>query len=107
MSDYIEFLKEMFAEFGDIRARKMFGGHGIYHNDLMIGLVADDMLYLKVDAVSVRQFNDRGLTQFMYQKGQKMVGMSYYQAPEEALEDPSEMRHWAALAYEAALRSRN
>ncbi|HBN14895.1 MAG: transcriptional regulator [Gammaproteobacteria bacterium] len=107
MSDYIEFLKEMFAEFGDIRARKMFGGHGIYHNDLMIGLVADDMLYLKVDAVSVRQFNDRCLTQFMYQKGQKMVGMSYYQAPEEALEDPSEMRHWAALAYEAALRSRN
>ncbi len=27
MCNYIEFLKEMFAEFGDIRARKMFGGH--------------------------------------------------------------------------------
>ena len=72
MCNYIEFLKEMFAEFGDIRARKMFGGHGIYHNDLMIGLVADDMLYLKVDAVTVSKFRHRGMSQFMYQKGQKM-----------------------------------
>ena len=31
--------------------------------------------------------------------------MSFYLAAEEALEDPSEMRKWAQLAYDAALRS--
>ncbi len=106
MNEYVEFLKEIFSEFGEIRSRKMFGGHGIYHNNLMIGLVADDTLYLKVDSKSVSQFEEHGLSQFMYPKGQKMVGISYYLAPEEALEDPSEMRHWAKLAYDAALRSR-
>lgn len=106
MSEYVAYLKELFSEFGEIRARKMFGGHGIYHGEVMIGLVADDELYLKVDASSLSLFEQHGLSQFVYQKGQRTVGISYYQAPEEALEDPVEMRHWARLAYEAALRSR-
>ena len=95
-----------FREFGPISVRKMFGGHGIFYERLMIGLVADDMLYLKVDAHSVPRFEKRGLAQFKYSKGDKVVGMSYYLAPEEALDNPSEMREWAKLAYEAALRSR-
>jgi DNA transformation protein len=106
MSEYLEYLHEAFSEFGAIRSKRMFGGHGIYHDDVMIGLVAAEMLYLKVDSESVAAFEARELTQFKYPKGQKMVGMSYYLAPEEALEDPSEMRHWAKLAYDAALRSR-
>jgi len=31
-------------------ARAMFGGHGLYLDALMVGLVADDVLYLKTDA---------------------------------------------------------
>ena len=106
MSEFVEYLKEMFREFGSVNARKMFGGHGIYFDGVMIGLVADDTLYLKVDAESVPKFTESGLSQFEYPKGDKMVGMSYYLAPEEALEDPTEMRKWAQLAYEAALRAR-
>ncbi len=106
MSEFVEYLKEVFLEFGSVTARKMFGGHGIYHDGVMIGLVADDTLYLKVDAKSVSKFDTQGLTQFMYTKGGKQVGMSYYLAPEEALDDPAEMKLWAQLAYEAALRSR-
>ena len=106
MSEYLDYLQEVFSEFGGISSRKMFGGHGIYHDGVIIGLVASDMLYLKVDSESVAEFEDHGLAQFTYPKGQKTVGMSYYLAPEEALEDPSEMHRWAKLAYEAALRSR-
>ena len=84
----------------------MFGGHGIFFDGLMIGLVADDRLYLKVDAQSVANFTDRNLPQFQYPKGDKLVGMSYYLATDEELEEPSEMRRWAELAYEAATRSR-
>jgi len=106
MSEFVEYLKEVFREFGPISARRMFGGHGVYFDGVMIGLVADDTLYLKVDEQSAPEFIDYGLTQFMYPKGDKMVGMSYYLAPEEALEDPSEMRLWAQRAYDAALRSK-
>jgi DNA transformation protein len=106
MSEYLEFLKESFSEFGEVSSRKMFGGHGIYYDGVMIGLVASSGLYLKVDSETVPRFAEQGSTQFKYPKGEKMVGMSYYLAPEEALEDPSEMREWAQLAYDAALRSR-
>ncbi len=49
MSEFVDYLKEVFEQFGQIRARKMFGGYGIYHDGVMFGLVADDTLYLKAD----------------------------------------------------------
>ena len=107
MSEFVEYLEEAFRDFGPISARRMFGGHGIYYDGVMIGLVADDILYLKADTASAPRFLEAGLAQFKYQKRDKLVGMSYYQAPEEALEDPTEMREWAQLAYRAALRAAN
>jgi DNA transformation protein len=106
MSEFTDYLSELLADFGEIHARKMFGGYGIYHQGLMFGLVADNTLYLKADAQSAPAFTARGLPAFMYQKGQRRVQMSYYQAPEEALDHPEEMRTWAQLAYDAALRNR-
>lgn len=106
MSEFVEYLKEVFEHFGPIRARRMFGGYGIYHNDFMFGLVADDVLYLKADDESVHFFTDRDLGQFQYVNKGKMVGMSYYQAPEEIFDDPDEARAWALRAYEAAVRAR-
>ena len=106
MSEFVEYLKEAFRDFGPISPRKMFGGHGIYYDGLMIALVADEVLYLKVDAASTPTFLKHGLSQFKYPKGDKLVAMSYYQAPDEALEDPAKMREWAQLAYEAALRAK-
>jgi DNA transformation protein len=106
MSEFVNFLPEAFSNFGAISIRKMFGGHGVFHEDIMIGLIADDTLYLKTDKQSEQQFVAQDLPQFKYPKANKLVGMSYYQAPAEALEDPDEMRHWAQLAFDAALRSR-
>jgi len=106
MSEFVDYLPEAFSAFGPISTRRMFGGHGVYHDGIMIGLIADDMLYLKVDEQSAAEFVASDLPQFKYPKGDKLVGMSYYQAPAEALEDPDEMRHWAQLAFDAALRSR-
>ncbi len=106
MTEFTDYLHEAFAEFGPINIRRMFGGHGVFHDQLMIGLVADNILYLKVDEQSKPLFVDRDLEPFMYGKKSKRIAMSYHQAPEEALEDPGVMREWAEYAYEAALRSR-
>ena len=84
----------------------MFGGHGVYYDGVMIGLIASEALYLKADKQSAHLFEEQGLEPFSYPKGDKQVAMSYFQAPGEALEDPSEMQEWAQVAYEAALRSK-
>lgn len=105
MTEFVDYLHEVFAQFGSIRTRKMFGGYGLYHNDLMFGLVADDELYFKTDQQSVERFEERGLCAFEYQKQGKAFKMSYYQAPEEIYDDPEEAQVWANIAFDAALRS--
>lgn len=106
MSDFVDNLKEIFVLFGDVRARRMFGGYGIYHDDLMFGLVADDVLYLKADERSVAAFTERGLPPFEYEKNGKKMKMSYFTAPEEIFDDTEKAREWAVRAFEAALRGR-
>lgn len=105
MLEYIEYLKEVFEQFGPIMARKMFGGYGIYNNGLMFALVADGVLYLKADEKNSDYFRNAGLDQFEYDKNGKVVKMSYYQAPDEIMEDREEAAVWARRSYESALRA--
>ena len=105
MSEFVNFLREQFAEFGDVSSKRMFGGHGIYYQGLMIGLVADDVLYLKVDEYSEPQYRRAGSRPFTSTQAGKLIRMSYYEAPPVTLDDPDEMKQWAELAYAAACRS--
>lgn len=106
MSEYVDYLEEVFDSFGPVTARKMFGGYGIYHEGVMFGLVADDTLYLKADAVNSADFRKEGLEQFQYSKSGKLIRMSYYEAPERIMEDRDEAAIWAHRSFEAALRAR-
>ena len=106
MSEFVDYLNEVFAAFGPIRARRMFGGYGIYHQDLMFGLVADDVLYLKADTESRSYFDEQGLPPFEYVKNGKAMAMSYFLAPEEIYDEPDQAKTWAIRAFDAALRSR-
>lgn len=105
MSEFIDNLHEVFVEFGDIQAKRMFGGYGIYHDGLMFALVADDTLYLKVDAKNRVHFDELDLPAFEFSKQGKRLKMSYRLAPETLFDDPPEAKRWASLAFEAALRS--
>ena len=50
-SPFVKSLLDMLSDFGNVRSRAMFGGHGIYHEGVMIGLIASGVFYLKVDDV--------------------------------------------------------
>lgn len=104
-SAFVEYLLDQLRGVDGVRARAMFGGHGIYRHDLMFGLVADDVLYLKVDARNMDAFIDAGSTPFVYEANGRRMEMSYYTCPEGALDDPDELSHWAGLAMDAALRT--
>jgi DNA transformation protein len=105
-SEFVENLADVFAMFGAIEARRMFGGYGIYHDDLMFALVSDEVLYLKADDVSAGKFTDLELRPFEYMKGGKTIRISFYAAPEELFDDPEQAQFWATCAFQAALRSR-
>ncbi len=104
MSDFIAHLQELFGDLGSVSARRMFGGYGLYLDNVMIGVVMDAGLYLKADDATRAQFEAAGSAPFVYDGGGKRVTMSYWSAPESALDSPQAMLPWARLALQAALR---
>ena len=105
MSQFVNYLAEVFAEFGQTNTRPMFGGHGLYYEGIMFGLVADDQLYLKVDTTIRQDFEDLGLAAFEYNKQGKVMTMSYYLAPEEIYDDPELAAEWARKSWGVALKA--
>ena len=103
--EFVSYVTELLAPFGDVRARRMFGAYGIFRGDLMFGIVADETLYLKADDVNRTDFEARGLERFVYYKKGKPMYLSYYQAPEEALDNSGDMLAWAEKSFAAAIRS--
>ena len=97
---------ELLAPLGTPRCRRMFGGFGLYVDDLFVALIAFDRLYLKADAETAEAFAAAGCERFVYEGKGKRMPMDYCSAPAEALDSPALMRPWARLAVQAALRAR-
>lgn len=105
-NDLLDHCVELLAPLGVVRARRMFGGHGFYVDDIFIALIAFERLYLKADAQTRPRFEEAGCEPFTYDRDGKPASLNYLTAPDEAMESPMAMRPWARLALEAALRAR-
>jgi DNA transformation protein len=90
---------------GPVESKSMFGGFAVFLEGLMFGLVAGNELYLKVDTQNLQDYEDLGLQAFSFEKNGRQFKMSYYQAPEEAMEDAELLSDWASNAYGAAMRA--
>src|SRR5258705_4581351 len=76
-----------------LRARAMFGGVGIYADQLFFALVDDDTLYFKVDDSNRPEFERLGMRPFQpYGEGGEV--MQYYQVPAEFLRIPKPSAPW-------------
>ncbi len=104
-NEFVTHVLDLLEALGPVSARRMFGGYGIYLDQLMFALVASDTLYLKVDDESRGEFEAAGLEPFRYTKKGKTYQMSYHAAPEDALEDAELLRDWARKAVDAAMRT--
>lgn len=103
-AEFIDHILDMAAGFGPVAVRRMFGGHGLFRDGVMIGLVAQDTLYLKVDDGNRPDFEAAGSGPFVYGPENSRTVTSYYQAPAEAMEDAQALSTWFRSAWEAALR---
>lgn len=83
----------------------MFGGVGIYSNDLFFALIAEDVLFFKADDTNRDDFIDAGMGPFM-PYGESGEIMQYYEVPADILEQTDELRDWAAKAIDVAQRAR-
>ena len=108
-NDYLAHLADLFAALGPISTRAMFGGHGVYFDGQIIGIVIDETLYLKTDDATRARFEAAACTPFVFEsrqgrRQQQAITTSYWSLPDEAMESAQAMLPWATLAFEAALR---
>jgi len=97
-------VRELLDPLGRISLRPMFGGHGVYCDGLFFAIVIDGRLYLKVDDETRAHFQAAGCAPFVYEGRSAPVEMSYWHAPEQAMDSAEDMRPWARLAIAAAMR---
>lgn len=105
--EYARYIVELMQSIGPVYSKKMFGGYGIFLDGQMFALIANSTLYLKADKETEPDFKERGLGAFSYQKQGKEFKLSYFQAPEECLDNIDEMHGWANRAYDVAVRAAN
>jgi DNA transformation protein and related proteins len=102
----VALLEEHLSPLRPVVFKRMFGGVGVFRDGLMLGLVADGILYLKTDEASRADFEREGMAPFTYQRrdGAATV-MSYYRAPDRLLDAPDELVTWARRALLVASRA--
>ena len=102
-----EHIIELFAGFGPVSVRRLFGGFGIYADGIMFALASRDVIYLKADDATATAFEREGRGPFTYAaKGGKRTVMSYWQLPDRLYDDADELADWARAALAVARRAK-
>jgi DNA transformation protein len=84
-----------------VTARAMFGGIGLYAGDVFFGIIASDILYLKVDDGNRAEYEAAGSRAFRPFADRAMV-MPYYEAPVGVLESADTLAAWARASIRIA-----
>ena len=67
-------IAELFHPIGSVRLKRMFGGHGIYADDLFFALESAGEIFLKTDAVTQSGVRRRRFTAVQLRSGGKDHG---------------------------------
>ncbi len=105
-SEFLEYvLSDAMQGIRGVTARAMFGGYGLYKDETIFGVIADDRLYFKVDEKNLLEYKTGGSEPFTYEgKKRKMITMSYWEVPAEILEDRERLVEWVDASVAASRR---
>ena len=74
----------------------MFGGHGLYQDEVFFGILHKGRLYFKMNDTTVQEYRKRKMKPFRPNARQTLK--SYYQVPGEIIEDADALQSWAVKA---------
>jgi DNA transformation protein len=91
-----DFVLEQLAGLGDLRCKRMFGGHGLYTGEIFFGILYDGRLYFKTHPDTLTDFLARNAPVFAPSK--KQILKNYREVPVDILEDSEFLQLWARKA---------
>jgi len=97
---------ELLAPLGAVRVKRMFGGWGLYADEVFVALIGGDRLYLKTSAATRPDFEAAGCEPFIFDSKTGAIAMGYWSAPADAMDSQALMEPWARRALQAALAAR-
>src|SRR5438093_6905944 len=93
-AEYLDYVADQLSCIGEVNAKRMFGGVGLYYDGRFFGLIAGDLLYFKVDDENRHAYISAGSKPFQ-PYGDESYSMGYYEVPVDVLEDVDQLRQWA------------
>jgi DNA transformation protein len=104
MSDdsFKEFVLDQLSALPNVRARAMFGAHGLYSDDKFFAILDEGRLFFKTDAAAAADYTARGMEPFTYEMKGKVISMAYHEVPPDVLENAPELVAWARRAIQIA-----
>jgi DNA transformation protein and related proteins len=100
--DYLQYVLEQLAGLRGAVSRRMFGGVGLYHDELFFGLIASDTLYFRVDDNNRPDYEALGMARFRPYRDKPILSLNYYEVPAHVLERADELIVWARRSLKAA-----
>lgn len=95
-ASFLEFVAEQLAPLGELRVRRMFGGHGIYRGEDFFAIVHRGRLFFRTDPADRVHYAARGSREFRPSRTQTLG--TYWEVPADVLEDPELVLKWARKA---------
>jgi DNA transformation protein and related proteins len=100
---YRDWLLEQLGRVRPVRAKRMFGGLGLYADEVFFGVVDNDTVFFRTGDATRASYESRGMEPFQ-PMGPGTKPMSYHEVPADVLEDPVRLSEWLNKAVgEAAL----
>ena len=100
------FVLDQLSALPEVRAKAMFGAHGIYSGDHFFGILDEGRLFFKTDTQSQADYTSRGMGPFSYESKGKVLTMAYHEVPPDVLENAPELTIWAQRAIGLAASSK-
>lgn len=106
-AQFVQYVVELLAPMGAIRAGRFFGGAGLSHNGTQFAMVMGNRLYFAVDDTTRGHYENAGMQAFSYltKKGRVQV-RKYFEVPTDLLDDPPALQQWAHAALSTTTRQR-
>jgi DNA transformation protein and related proteins len=101
---FLEYVLDQLSGVENLLSRPMFGGVGLYAGTVFFGIIYRDILYLKVDDRTRRDYERAGMKPFT-PYAPRTTTMQYYEVPAGVLENGEDLTAWAQKAIAAAERS--
>ena len=102
---FAEFVREQLAPLGRITTRRMFGKAGVFCDGVMLGMLADNTLYLRVDDLNRETFKEAASSPPLnYRKQGETIDLAFWRIPERLMDEPDELLEWGRAALAAARR---